>query len=211
MTALRSFAELLLFGSAEAGTAPTSSTAHMTSAPPIGRDRFMSIPPVGRAQGPRWPEACPGGAEPSSVGTSWTPWARTSSCRVESLFGASILAISFASTIGSMDSATRTLAGQPFVIKLTDIETEAGWRLSRAGIELNGVVRPDWAGRPSVPADVATELYGQLVEERARLANERARESDERDSSARACPSAAGRHSSPAGVERTSGRCDAGL
>ena len=79
-----------------------------------------------------------------------------------------------------MDSATRTLAGQPFVIKLTDIETEAGWRLSRAGIELNGVVRPDWAGRPSVPADVATELYGQLVEERARLANEQARESDER-------------------------------
>ena len=44
MTALRSFAELLLFGSAEAGTAPTSNTAHTTGAPPIGRDRFILTP-----------------------------------------------------------------------------------------------------------------------------------------------------------------------
>jgi hypothetical protein len=63
-----------------------------------------------------------------------------------------------------------------YLVPITDIETEAGWRLSRAGVELNGTVRPDWAGRPSVSADVAAELYGQLVAERTRFAAEQERE-----------------------------------
>jgi hypothetical protein len=66
------------------------------------------------------------------------------------------------------------------LVPLVDIESEAGWRLSRAGVELNGAVRPDWAGRPSVPASVAAKLYERLVEERTLLAAEQERELNRR-------------------------------
>ncbi len=51
-----------------------------------------------------------------------------------------------------------------YLVPIEDIETRGAWRLSRADIELNGEVRADWAGRPSVPAETAARLYVKLVE-----------------------------------------------
>jgi hypothetical protein len=58
------------------------------------------------------------------------------------------------------------------LVPLAEIETEANWRFGASGIELNGEVRSDWAGRPSVSAETAARLYAELVEERDRLARE---------------------------------------
>jgi hypothetical protein len=54
------------------------------------------------------------------------------------------------------------------LVPLAEIETEAHWGIGASGIELNGEVRPDWAGRPSVPAERAALLYATLVEARDR-------------------------------------------
>jgi hypothetical protein len=65
------------------------------------------------------------------------------------------------------------------LVPLTEIETEAHWRFAASGIELNGEVRADWAGRPSVPAETAARLYAELVEQRDIEAGRRMTAADE--------------------------------